>query len=357
MGTLYVLAVIGALLLGQAVLLRRFALRALTYSRSFSRAAAFAGDSVEMIEVLRNQKPLPLPWLRAESHMSPCLQFGEIDREDALHEISDTHHRSVFFLAPFSQVTRTQSVRLLRRGQYHVGSVSLTAGDLFGLASQSKQLETGAAISVYPRLFDPAEMDVPSTQWQGDWLVKRWIVPDPFLVAGIREWRHGDAQRDVHWGATARTGLLQVKAHDYTANPKLFIILNVQKDELQWGDLMEYEQDTIERGISLAATVCLRALQGGLEAGFAANAPMDSAEGTTILLPARYAGRDRDILEAMARLRILRTRGFFTFLADFTQLTGVDILILCSYDSQLIQEQMKMLRLRGNSVTLSLLDT
>ena len=352
MSVLYMLAVIGALLLAQVALLGRFALRAVTYSRSFSRAAAFAGDTVELREVLRNKKPLPLPWLMAESRMSPHLQFGGAIADGALHETADAYHRSVFFLAPFSQVTRTQAVRLLRRGRYHVGSVSLTSGDLFGLALTSKQIETGAAISVYPRLLSPAEMDIPSSRWQGDLLVRRWIVPDPFLVAGIREWRHGDAERDVHWAATARTGFLQVKARDYTATPKLLVILNVQMEERQWGDLMAYEQDTVEHGLSLAATVCLRALQGGLEAGFAANAPMDGAEGTTVLFPARYAGRDLDILEAMARLRILRTRNFFTFLADLGQLTGTDILILSAYDSLLIQERMAMLRLHGNSVAL-----
>ncbi|MCL1795920.1 MAG: DUF58 domain-containing protein [Clostridia bacterium] len=352
MNILYTIAALGALMLAQAILLSRYALRALTYRRKFSRAAVFSGETAEMIEVLRNGKPLPLPWLRAESRMSPHLQFGGAAEDGAMHEIADTHHRSVFFLAPFTQLTRSQTVRFLRRGRYHVGSVSLTAGDLFGFTVASKQLETGAFISVYPRLLAVQETAYPSSRWQGDLLVKRWIVPDPFLVGGIREWRHGDTLRDVHWAATARTGNLQIKAHDYTAAPKLLVILNVQKDEHQWADLMEYEQDTIEYGISLAATLCIRALQGGLEAGFAANAPMDGTDGTTVLLPSRYTGRDLDILEAMARLRVLRTRNFFTFLGDLSQLTGTDILILSVYDSPLIAERMETLRRRGNSVAL-----
>lgn len=350
MSVLYLLAAVGAVLLLQSFLIGRFGMRALTYTRWFSRAEAFAGDTVEMVEVLRNKKPLPLPWLKAESRMSPYLAFGGAIQDDALHEIADAYHRSVFFLAPFSQVTRRHTVRLLRRGRYHVGSVSLTAGDLFGLKLSMKQLDTGAVISVYPRLLSERELDLPSSRWQGDLVVKRWIVDDPFLVAGIREWRQGDARRDVHWAATARTGRLQVKAHDYTADPKLLVILNVQKDEHQWGDLMDYEQDAVEHGISLAATLCLKALRGGVEAGFAANAPMDAADGTTILPPARYAGRDRDLLEAMARLRIVRTRNFFTFLDDLGQLSGHDIVILSAYDSALIQERVAMLRVRGNSV-------
>lgn len=355
MDTLYIVAALGALAGLQMLLITHFALRGFTYSRTFSRKAAFAGETVEMIEVLRNAKPLPVPWLRAESRMSQHLRFAGQAADGGLHEIAedDLFHRSVFFLAPFSQVTRRHTVTLAKRGRYAVGSVALTAGDLFGLGHKACTLDTGAAISVYPRLLGEDAPDIPSSRWQGDLTVKRWVAPDPFLIAGIREWQPGDARRDVHWAATARTGRLQVKAHDYTANPKLLVILNVQMQEHQWADLMDYEQAAIERGISLAATLCVRGLAGGVEAGFAANAPSgEGDEQPTVLLPARYAGRDTDLLEVMARLRIHRTRSFPTFLDDFTQLTGHDIVLLSAYDSAMIQERVAMLRLKGNSVAL-----
>lgn len=355
MDILYLLAALAGILALQSFLLRRFGMRSVSYKRTFSKKAAFVGDTVEMVEVLRNAKILPLPWLRAESRMSPHLRFGGRAMDDGLHEMNEDalFHRSVFFLAPFSQVTRRHAVTLEKRGRYAVGTVALTAGDLFGLSTQVKELDTQAAISVYPRLLDADALALPSSRWQGDLLVKRWIVPDPFLVGGIRDWQHGDAQRDVHWAATARTGRLQVKAHDYTANPKLLVVLNVQMHENQWGDLMDYEQNVIEEGISLAASLCVRALGGGVEAGFAANAPVEpTGQEPVALLPARYAGRDEDILEALARLVIKRVRSFPTFLEGLGQLTGHDIMILSAYDSAMIQEQIAMLRLRGNSVAL-----
>ena len=66
--------------------------------------------------------------------------------------------------------------------------------------------------------------------------------------------RAGDAQRCA-LGATARTGSLQV-ARDYTADPHLLVLLNVQRTVDQWGDLMDYEQQEIELAISYAATLC-----------------------------------------------------------------------------------------------------
>lgn len=359
MDVMYILAVLVALLAAQAWFLHRFAFKGLRYARAFSQKAAFAGEQVEMTEVLRNAKALPLPWLRVESRMSPNLRFGAGDLQEGTHEMDENsmYHRSVFSLRPYSQVTRRHKVRLLHRGYYQVGSVALTAGDMFGIATRSEQWDTGAAICVYPRLLDDREADIPSSRWQGDLVVKRWIAPDPFLVAGIREWQVGDTRRDVHWQATGRTGRLQVKTHDFTAMPKLLVILNVQMQELQWGDLMDYEQAAIETGISLMATLCVKALAAGLEAGFATNAPC-TPDGTepTVMLPARYAGRDSEILEGLARLRIVRAQSFPTFLEGLTGLTGYDMLILSSYDSERIQERIAMLRLRGNSVALRMLE-
>lgn len=356
MDILYLIVALLALLQLQSLLIRRFAMRGLTYSRTFTKRAAFAGESVEMVEVLRNAKLLPLPWLKAESRMSQALRFGGEVADDGLHEIASDalFHRSVFFLAPYSQVTRRHTVRLERRGHYAVGTVALMAGDLFGLGNRGMELDTGAAISVYPSLIRDDALDLPSSRWQGDVIVKRWIVPDPFLVAGIRDWQPGDARRDVHWAATARTGRLQVKAHDYTANPRLLIVLNVQMQERQWSDLMPYEQAAVEYGISLAATLCVKALSAGVEAGFAANAPIGPVPDVqpVTMLPARYAGREEELLEAMARLRIVRVRSFPTFLDGLGQLTGCDILVLSAYTSELIEERLTMLRRMGNSVAM-----
>lgn len=345
---------VAALLLGmlQSALYRWFGLAALRYQRAFSKPRAFEGEEVELIEVIRNAKPLPLPWLRVESRMSPHLRFGS---QEDLEITGDQYHRSVFFLGMFSQVTRRHRVRLLKRGYYPVGSVALTSGDLFGGSQQTLQLDTKACITVYPRLMDASELDLPSSRWQGDLLVKRWIVSDPFLVSGIRQYQPGDMQRDIHWGATARTGVLQVKTHEHTADPRLLVLLNVQAAELQWGDLMDYEQDVIERGISLAATVLVKALEAGVEVGFAANAPVWGSETPIYLPPRRSPTQAEELLDALARLRILRVRNFPSLLDDLGKVTGMDILLLSCYDSALIEEKIALLRAMGNTVQLHLL--
>ena len=59
------------------------------------------------------------------------------------------------------------------------------------------QADTGAAIEVYPRLLSPGTLPFPSSRWQGDLLVKRWILPDPVWVGGVRPYTAGDERKDI----------------------------------------------------------------------------------------------------------------------------------------------------------------
>jgi uncharacterized protein (DUF58 family) len=347
------LVVLVLLALLQSMLVTRFAFRNLRYTRRFSRLSAFAGDTVQLVEVIQNRKLLPLPLVKAESRISPNLRF----HSDTENEISgDRYHKSVFYLKPYHQITRRHTVYLAKRGYYQVGSVALVAGDLIGLSAPLLQLDTGAAIEVYPRLLDISEIPVPSSRWQGDLIVKRWIMPDPIWVSGIRPYTPGDDPGDIHWRASARTGELQVKVHDQTADPKMMIVINAQLSEHQWGDLMDYEQDVVEYMISIAASLCVNALQHGIDAGFAANIPLDKGTQPAILLPSRSGVRDTELLSALAHLSIQHTQTILALLDSLCAYTGMDILILSVYHSALIERRMQALRLRGNTVTLQLIE-
>jgi uncharacterized protein (DUF58 family) len=347
------LVVLAAFFIVQGRLVNRFAFRRLEYARRFSRAAAFEGETVQMIEVIRNRKLMPVPWVKAESQISPYLRF----HADTANEISgNRYHKSIFFLRPYQQITRTHTVRLAKRGYYRAGSVVLVAGDLLGLAAPVMQTDTGAAIEVYPRLLDTGDLPVPSSRWQGDWMVKRWIVPDPVWIGGIRPYAAGDDPGDIHWRATARTGRLQVKVHDQTADPRLMVVINAQMSEHQWGDLMEYEQETVETMISIAANLCVNAVRVGVDAGFAANIPLDGGTEPAVLLPSRSGARETELLSAMAHLTVKHTRTILALLDNLCAYTGIDMLILSVYDSELLERRIRELRLRGNTVMLQLME-
>lgn len=353
MSVLVILVVLAALYALSGVVLQKVGLKGLACSRAFSRPAVFEGDEGEMIEIVRNDRPVMIPWLRVESRISPHIRLG---RQDNLHVSGSMYYCSLFTLMPYQQVRRRHKVKFLHRGAYDLGSASLTAGDILGLFQSNREQSMRVPVLVYPRLLDERDVPAPLSRLMGEMVSRRQLLSDPFLVRGIRPYQPGDPVRDIHWPATARTGETQVRVHDHTAQTKLLVVLNVQRKDGQWGDhLMEYEQGEIEHEISMAATLCIQALRAGLAAGFAANMPLGEEKSCTVLLPSGGAAREEELLTAFARLTILRSLAFPNFLESLTAYSGLDMLIISCYDSEDIQAAMRKLRRSGNQVELYLL--
>ena len=125
----YIVVTFAALVAVTDLLIRRFALKGLEYRRRFSRLAYFEGETADMIEIVRNDRPMLLPWLRVESRVPRSFQFGA---QEDLAISGEMYHRSVFTLMPYQQITRRHHVRVTHRGAYGLGNATLTAGDLFG---------------------------------------------------------------------------------------------------------------------------------------------------------------------------------------------------------------------------------
>ena len=172
---------------------------------------------------------------------------------------------------------------------------------------------------------------------------------------GIRPYQAGDPVRDIHWPATARTGEAQLRLHDPTAQCRLLVVLNMERTSAQWGErLMDYEQNEIEYEISMAATLCLQALDQGLCAGFAANMPVGESTQCAFIAPQGGASARESLLAALAQLRLVRTLSFPTFLARLCEHRDLDMIILSCYDSEDIQSALAGLRKNGNQAQLYL---
>ena len=332
----------------------KLGLKRLSCVRSFSRSTAFEGEEGEMIEVVRNDSPFIIPWLRLESRISPHLRLGKRENLDVSWQM---HYCSVFTLMPRKQIRRTHKVRFLRRGVYNLGNATLTAGDFLGFSRFFVYQNLDAQVTVYPRILDEQHLPALNSLLLGELTRHRQLIEDPFLVRGIRQYVPGDPVRDIHWPATARTGQTQVRIHDYTTRSRLLVVINAQCENLQWYDRVPEEKEpTMEYGISLAATLCIRALQDGLAAGFATNMPMGDSKDPTVILPDAGSTRAEDLLTSFARLDTTCAQKFTTFMKSLESCTGLDILLLSCYDSEGIQESLAQLRRNGNRAAFHLLE-
>lgn len=353
MSALSILLVLFTLYTLFCVLLVRLGLKGLTCTRAFGSPAVFEGEEGEMIEVVRNDRPMIIPWLRVESRVSAHIRLGI--QENLL--VSDaTHCCSLFTLMPYQQIRRRHRVRFLHRGEYDLGNATLTVGDMLGACQKSREQQMNVPILVYPRLLADDDIPAPLFQLLDDAVAQRSLMSDPFLIRGIRPYQIGDPVRDIHWPATARTGEAQVRVHDHTAQSRLLVVLNAQRTDSQWGDrLMDYEQSEIEQEIALAATLCVHALRMGLAAGFAANMPLGEDTESAVFLPSAAGAREEELLTAFARLRIFRTVHFYDLLESLSGCTGLCVIALSCYTNDRIESAMQHLRRSGNSAVLHLL--
>ena len=80
----------------------------------------------------------------------------------------------------------------------------------------------------------------------GDISVRRFIMEDPSLVLGYREYTGAEPLKSISWIQTAKTGRLMVKKHDFT----------VDNDVAVFVDIEHTDKGTAERCLSLVRTAC-----------------------------------------------------------------------------------------------------
>ena len=222
---------------------------------------------MELIEIIENRKA-PVPWLRVESQFRSGLAFDNQLNLDISEGQFNQNHKSFFSLLPWTKILRRHRITAKRRGLYKLGTVSMTTG----IWSEWSRLSEQDVVRRHYRVPDAdgcVGYGAPGQTWMGEMLVRRWILEDPFLISGVREYRDGDPLKDIQWKATARTGILQVHRRDTTADSRLLIYLNIEDHEQMWSKATRPEP--IEYGIRLAAGITAHLLSQGMEIGMGTN--------------------------------------------------------------------------------------
>ncbi len=330
-------------------ILVRFGVRRIVLNRSFPEKAVFCGDTSEMVETVENSHPVIIPWLRVESRMPPGIQFGHQENLDISGEL---YHRSMFTIMPYQRIVRTHKILLTRRGVYQVGHAAMTCGDLTGWFIKTVELDLpGMEITVYPRILDSSSIPRPVLWQLGEWTRERTLLQDPFMIYGIRPYLPGDSIRDIHWKATARCQSLQVRVHEWNALPSVMLLINSQTREDQWGELMDYEQETVEHVISLAATMCLQAFREGAKIGFSSNMCMlNGDERISAYVSPMGPDRKDALLDAFARLKVVRTVRFATFLDQLLLPEHCAVVLLSLYAGAELPAFQQRMRQQGHTV-------
>jgi uncharacterized protein (DUF58 family) len=326
----------------------KYGLSKVTIERKFDTLHANFGQSVRMIEIISNRKLMPIPWLKVETRIDSGLQFG---LQEDMNILADEFHISAFCMLPYTRIIRTHNVKCKKRGYYHLKSAALTARSITGSMSAMKDEATDARLYVFPKILTFPELLLPSHSWQGDMVVRRWILEDPFIRSGVREYTTSDPMKNINWKASARFGTLQVNQYDPTAHHRLMILLNVDTKFSQW--TVTDEPERVEYGISVAATILEFAFKNVIEAGFGTNAFLKDMEKEPIRIePTTGRHHQTKIMESLARMVILRSISFNTMLDRELERNpnNMDYILITAVTDADMEDRIRRLRMKGNAV-------
>jgi uncharacterized protein (DUF58 family) len=268
----------------------RQSISGVTYKRKFY-SRAFLGEKIIVELEIRNNKLLPIPWLRIREGL-PVQLSGP-----------DAFNR-VLTLSPRAKENFTYKLEARKRGYYTIGPLFLSTGDLLGLGSKELLSEGQAEyLTVYPKVVPLAILKFPSHSPLGSLRHTQPIFEDPTRVKGKRDYIAGDSLRRVDWKTSAVTGRMQVKLFEpsIALDTMTFLDLNIQSYHYR------SRIDSTELAIVIAASISSWIIEKGQTVGLYTNGEDPLAgDGKAQPLPSRN-GRAHlvRVLETLARIQTI----------------------------------------------------
>ncbi len=301
------------LLAGAAELLSlKDRLKFVRHSLSAATALVEPLEAFELVLETENTGRLPLSYIEIEDKLPTEL----IIDPDALQngfslygaenpELYGLRLQSSIYLLPRQKLERRVSVSLPKRGRYIFRGATLKSGDFLGFSEKVRYYDQLSEIVVIPAPAPNTPEITALGGFLGDISVRRFIMEDPVLTIGFRDYTGREPQKAISWKQSARLGRLSVKQYDHTLEPSVTVLLNVQSGE------GEASHELVERCFSLARTVSEALEQKGIKYGFMTNATTAGAFGLWSTVP-EGLGRAHlsAILEGLGRATYECTEGF-----------------------------------------------
>lgn len=282
----------------------------LRYERTLSEVRAFQGETIHLTLEVRNQKLLPLTWLRICDTFPAELPVA--DKDLILNPATNLAEFHSFWMpGAFQRIRRVFQIQCTTRGFHHFGPATLSTGDGFGFFDCQEEWSATQRLIIYPRLYSVAELQLPSKSPFGENRAPHSLFEDPLRTVGIREWQSSDSQRRMHWKAIARHQQLLSRVYEPSEEQQIQIFLNVTTMQRHWHG---YIPELQERAISVAGSLAALAIEQRRATGIIANGALPGSDQPIRLLPGRNPNQLIHILELLAAVTPFATDPIETLL-------------------------------------------
>lgn len=268
-GVILVLAVLLLVFLEKK--LPEWMLKKLRFSGSCDQLYAEPGQTVTWSARVENTGRFPVPFVRLwESFPLSAKVRAEAGwiRLHCRESIRSWNVEERLSLLPRQRVERQVKMAFGARGVYSLGACRMSAGDLLGFYEQTLECPGQTVVIIPERTRNPVAMQAVGG-FLGDISVRRFILEDPVLTVGFRDYTGREPMKAVSWTRTAVVGKLQVKQYDHTAEQTVQVLLNVENGS----------PGALEEAFRLTRTVCEELERRKIPFGFRTNGNLSGPVG------------------------------------------------------------------------------
>ncbi|PIF02459.1 MAG: hypothetical protein CR979_01410 [Propionibacterium sp.] len=222
-----------------SLLISRIPRNSLEFSRRITPQRTSVGSPAVAKMELQMKFPISPALLEFEDKVDPLLGNSARFRSD---QIFGKWNRRLAYQLPADN-----------RGVYTVGPFLAHGADPFGLARTKYSIPVTSEVIVTPKIWTlpPISLTGPGTTGEDSPMRLGALGHDDVLV---REHRHGDDLRRVHWRSTAKHGELMVRREEQSTDPAATLFLDSRQSSFT-------DKDRFEWAVSAAASIALHLLE------------------------------------------------------------------------------------------------
>jgi len=226
-------------------------------------------------------------------------------------------------LSSRSSYTWRTEVHCRRRGPYRVSAIKVKASDPLGFWPVEQFISKGKQIVIYPATVELPYFEL-SPEQQSGMGSNRWLATAVGPNASrVREYINGDSLRHIHWHTTAHTGNLMVSEFDpdraKSGYQDIWIVLDMHRSS----QLGEDDETTEEYGITVAASLAKKYLDGGKKVGL-----ITTGDRSYLLTPQTGDEHLQNILHSLALIKATGDMPIDSLLDSRTEQLAADSIII-----------------------------
>jgi len=272
----------------------RSAWRAVEVEAAFDPERAFVGESVRIRVRIRNDKRLPLPFVRIGVWLPRTLEpVGETGSA----QIHGFRRRTS--LGGFGQAVMDFEAITTRRGEYRLRVIEVDLSDPFGLAPLHREFAIESDLLVLPEPRIPIPVPVRRRLPFGTPSPAMRMFEQPERFAGVRPYEPGDPLNRIHWKLTGHAGALQVKLYEPTRAADVLLAMDLSVGEPFWHGIYP---DIAEETIGWTSFLARLAVGAGWRVGILANTHLSRGRGPLRVLPRAAREHEPAVFAALARM-------------------------------------------------------